>query len=64
MFLLLLRCEDAYRSSTRKYGSIYESSFNVIQEFMDDFLGLHMSEKNRLNNSLLICPGILGWYDG
>lgn len=37
---------------------------SMIQEFMDDFLGLHMSEKNRLNNSLLIGPGLPGGMMG
>ena len=34
----------------------------LIQEFMDDFLGLYISPKNRLMNSLL--SGTSGWYDG
>ena len=32
----------------------------LIQEFMDDFLGLYISPKNRLMNSLLIGPGLPG----
>ena len=32
----------------------------MIQEFMDDFLGLYISPKNRLMNSLLIAPGLPG----
>ena len=28
----------------------------LVQEFMDDFLGLYISPKNRLMNSLLIGP--------
>ena len=31
---------------------------SLIQEFMDDFLGLYISPKNRLMNSLLIGPGL------
>lgn len=37
---------------------------SLIQEFMDDFLGLYISPKNRLMNSLLIGPGLPGRYDG
>ena len=33
---------------------------SMIQEFMDDFLGLYISPKNRLMNSLLIAPGLPG----
>jgi pyruvate carboxylase subunit B len=32
----------------------------MIQEFSDDFLGLYISPKNRLMNSLLIGPGLPG----
>jgi pyruvate carboxylase subunit B len=35
-----------------------------IQEFMDDFLGLYISPKNRLMNSLLIAPGLPGGMMG
>ena len=31
---------------------------------MDDFLGLYISPRNRLMNSLLIGPGLPGWHDG
>ncbi|MBR4845260.1 MAG: oxaloacetate decarboxylase, partial [Bacteroidaceae bacterium] len=34
------------------------------QEFMDDFLGLYISPKNRLMNSLLIGPGLPGGMMG
>ena len=36
---------------------------SLIQEFMDDFLGLYISPKNRLMNSLLIGPGLPGASD-
>jgi len=36
----------------------------LIQEFMDDFLGLYISPKNRLMNSLLIAPGLPGGMMG
>ena len=36
----------------------------MIQEFMDDFLGLYISPRNRLMNSLLIGPRTSRWYDG
>ena len=36
----------------------------LIQEFMDDFLGLYISPKNRLMNSLLIGPGLPGGMMG
>ena len=36
----------------------------MIQEFMDDFLGLYISPKNRLMNSLLIGPGLPGGMMG
>jgi pyruvate carboxylase subunit B len=36
----------------------------LIQEFMDDFLGLYISPKNRLMNSLLIGPGLPGGHGG
>ena len=36
----------------------------MIQEFMDDFLGLYISPKNRLMNSLLIAPGLPGGMMG
>ena len=31
-----------------------------IQEMMDDFLGLYCNPLNRINNSLLIAPGLPG----
>lgn len=37
---------------------------SLIQEFMDDFLGLYISPKNRLMNSLLIAPGLPGGMMG
>ena len=36
----------------------------LVQEFMDDFLGLYISPKNRLMNSLLIGPGLPGGMMG
>ena len=36
----------------------------MVQEFMDDFLGLYISPKNRLMNSLLIGPGLPGGMMG
>ena len=37
---------------------------SLIQEFTDDFLGLYISPKNRLMNSLLIGPGLPGGMMG
>lgn len=37
---------------------------SLIQKFMDDFLGLYISPKNRLMNSLLIGPGLPGGMMG
>lgn len=37
---------------------------SMIQEFMDDFLGLYISPKNRLMSSLLIGPGLPGGMMG
>ena len=37
---------------------------SMIQECMDDFLGLYISPKNRLMNSLLIGPGLPGGMMG
>lgn len=37
---------------------------SLVQEFMDDFLGLYISPKNRLMNSLLIGPGLPGGMMG
>jgi pyruvate carboxylase subunit B len=37
---------------------------SMIGEFMDDFLGLYISPKNRLMNSLLIEPGLPGGMMG
>ncbi|KAA6349664.1 oxaloacetate decarboxylase alpha subunit [termite gut metagenome] len=37
---------------------------SMIQEFIDDFLGLYISPKNRLMNSLLIAPGLPGGMMG
>lgn len=36
----------------------------LIQSFMDDFLGLYISPKNRMMNSLLIGPGLPGGMMG
>lgn len=36
----------------------------LIQEFMDDFLGLYIAPRNRLMNSLLIGPGLPGGMMG
>lgn len=37
---------------------------SLVQEFMDDFLSLYISPKNRLMNSLLIGPGLPGGMMG
>lgn len=37
---------------------------SLIQEFMDDFLGLYCNPLNRINNSLLIAPGLPGGMMG
>ena len=37
---------------------------SLVQEFMDDFLGLYISPKNHLMNSLLIGPGLPGGMMG
>ncbi len=37
---------------------------SLIQEFIDDFLGLYISPRNRLMNSLLIGPGLPGGMMG
>lgn len=37
---------------------------SLVQAFMDDFLGLYISPKNRLMNSLLIGPGLPGGMMG
>lgn len=37
---------------------------SMIQEFMDDFLGLYCNPLNRMNNSLLIAPGLPGGMMG
>ena len=42
----------------------YMKVLSMIQEFMDDFLGLYISPKNRLMNSLLIGPGLPGGMMG
>lgn len=44
--------------------SAYMKVRSLIQEFMDDFLGLYISPKNRLMNSLLIGPGLPGGMMG
>jgi len=44
--------------------SAYMKVRSMIQEFMDDFLGLYISPKNRLMNSLLIAPGLPGGMMG
>ena len=42
----------------------YMTVRSMIQEFMDDFLGLYISPRNRLMNSLLIGPGLPGGMMG
>ena len=37
---------------------------SLIQEFMDDFLGLYISPRNRMMNSLLVGPGLPGGMMG
>lgn len=44
--------------------SAYMKVRSMIQEFMDDFLGLYISPRNRLMNSLLIAPGLPGGMMG
>ncbi|MDR1723342.1 MAG: oxaloacetate decarboxylase [Tannerella sp.] len=44
--------------------SAYMKVRSMVQEFMDDFLGLYISPKNRLMNSLLIAPGLPGGMMG
>ena len=44
--------------------SAYMKVRGMIQEFMDDFLGLYISPRNRLMNSLLIGPGLPGGMMG
>jgi pyruvate carboxylase subunit B len=44
--------------------SAYMKVRSMIQEFSDDFLGLYISPKNRLMNSLLIGPGLPGGMMG
>ncbi len=44
--------------------SAYMKVRSLIQEFIDDFLGLYISPKNRLMNSLLIAPGLPGGMMG
>jgi pyruvate carboxylase subunit B len=44
--------------------SAYMRVRSMIQEFTDDFLGLYISPKNRLMNSLLIGPGLPGGMMG
>ena len=42
----------------------YMKARTMIQEFMDDFLGLYISPKNRMMNSLLVGPGLPGGMMG
>ena len=42
----------------------YMTVRSMIQEFMDDFLGLYISPRNRLMNALLIGPGLPGGMMG
>ncbi len=42
----------------------YMKARTLIQSFMDDFLGLYISPKNRMMNSLLIGPGLPGGMMG
>lgn len=44
--------------------SAYMKVRTMIQEFMDDFLGLYISPKNRMMNSLLVGPGLPGGMMG
>ena len=44
--------------------SAYMKVRSMIQEFMDDFLGLYISPRNRVMNSLLIIPGLPGGMMG
>ncbi|MDR2679480.1 MAG: oxaloacetate decarboxylase [Tannerella sp.] len=44
--------------------SAYMKVRSMIREFSDDFLGLYISPKNRLMNSLLIGPGLPGGMMG
>jgi pyruvate carboxylase subunit B len=44
--------------------SAYMKVRSMIQEFSNDFLGLYISPKNRLMNSLLIGPGLPGGMMG
>ena len=44
--------------------SAYMKVRSLIQEFMDDFLGLYISPRNRMMNSLLIGPGLPGGMMG
>jgi pyruvate carboxylase subunit B len=44
--------------------SAYMKVRSMIQEFADDFLGLYISPRNRLMNSLLIGPGLPGGMMG
>ena len=44
--------------------SAYMKVRSLIQEFIDDFLGLYISPRNRLMNSLLIAPGLPGGMMG
>ena len=42
----------------------YMKARTMIHEFMDDFLGLYISPKNRMMNSLLVGPGLPGGMMG
>ena len=53
-----------YNELASKLLSYKTRTTNSIQEFMDDFLGLYISPKNRLMNSLLIGPGLPGGMMG
>lgn len=56
--------EDAGFSVPAINMEAYMKVRSLVQDFMDDFLGLYISPKNRLMNSLLIGPGLPGGMMG
>ncbi len=56
--------EDAGFQVPKVNMSAYMEVRSLIQEFMDEFLGLYISPRNRLMNSLLIGPGLPGGMMG
>lgn len=56
--------EDAGFSVPAINMEAYMKVRSMVQDFMDDFLGLYISPKNRLMNSLLIGPGLPGGMMG